>query len=61
MLNYELVRTINLDREREIQRAGQERSLRGALVASQAVNQPHVQRPSDEPARASRLAASGSR
>jgi hypothetical protein len=61
MLIYELVRVINLDREREIKRAVLERSLRAALVASQAAIQPHGRRSSDELGRAAELAVSGSR
>jgi hypothetical protein len=57
MLSYEFVRAINSDRERDIRRAVQERSLRAA-----AGEQPRVQLAvrdgSAQPARASRLATS---
>ncbi len=58
MLNYELARVINLDRERDIRRAVHERSLRVAAAAARPVVRPSVRHGSEEPSRASRLAAS---
>ena len=57
MLSYEFARAINSDREREIRRAVHERSLRAAATA-QRVDVAPVRGASDQPARASRLAAS---
>jgi hypothetical protein len=34
MLNYELIRAVHVDRERDVQRAVRERSLRAALAAN---------------------------
>jgi len=56
MLSYDLARVINSDREREIRRAVHERSLRAAAAAQPVVVAP-VRDRSEEPARASRLAA----
>jgi hypothetical protein len=56
MLSYEFVRAINSDRERDIRRAVQERSLRAA-PAVQLTVQLAVRDGSDQPARVSRLAA----
>jgi hypothetical protein len=61
MLNYELARVINLDRERDIRRAVQERSLRAAAVAARPVVQQPVRVRAEESGRASTLAASRSR
>ena len=57
MLNYELARLINLDREREIRRAVQERALRAAAAAVQPTVELAGRDGSDQPARVSRLAA----
>jgi hypothetical protein len=56
MLSYEFVRAINSDRERDIRRAVQERSLRAAPAVQPTV-QLAVRDGSDQPARVSRLAA----
>jgi hypothetical protein len=56
MLSYEFVRAINSDRERDIRRAVQERSLRAAAAVLPTV-QLAVRDGSDQPARVSRLAA----
>jgi hypothetical protein len=58
MLSYELARAINSDRERDIRRAVQERSLRAAAIEPARVDERSVERRPDQPARASRLAAS---
>ena len=56
MLSYEFVRAINSDRERDIRRAVQERSLRAAPAIHPTV-QLAVRDGSDQPSRVSRLAA----
>jgi hypothetical protein len=61
MLSYEFARAINSDRERDIRRAVQERSLRAAAAAAQPVVEAPRGHGSEEPSRASRLAASRSR
>jgi hypothetical protein len=58
MLNYELMRAVNLDRERDIRRAVRERSLRAAPVAVEPVGEPPVLLALEEPRRGSRLAPS---
>lgn len=58
MLNYELARVVNLDREREIKRAVREHSLRVAATSAQSVVLQPVRRPAEESAGASTLAAS---
>ena len=61
MLNYELARAINLDRERDIRRAVHERSLRAAAPAARPIVQQPVRVHAEESGRASSLAASRSR
>jgi hypothetical protein len=58
MLNYELARVINLDRERDMRRAVHERSLRAAAAAVQPTVELAIRDGSDQPARVSRLAVS---
>jgi len=58
MLNYELVRAVHADRERDLRRALRERSLRAALAAPELVAQPEARPMSTESGSAPRLAAS---
>ena len=58
MLNFELVRAINLDRERDIERALRQHSLRVAAAGPRPVVQPTIGRNEDAPGRASPLIAS---
>ena len=58
MLNYELVRAVHADRERDLRRALRERSLRAALAAPELVAQPEARPVATESGSAPRLAAS---
>jgi hypothetical protein len=58
MLSYELARAINSDRERDIRRAVHERWLRAAAIEPARLDEGPLERRSEAPARASRLAAS---
>jgi hypothetical protein len=58
MLNYELARVINLARQRDIERAVRERSLRVAAMSSQPVVRQPVRRPAEESHGTSSLVAS---
>ena len=58
MLNYELVRAVQVDRERDIRRAVRERSLRAALVLQEHVEQPQARAVPTESGSAPRFAAS---
>jgi hypothetical protein len=57
MLNYELIRAVQLDRERDMRRAVRERSLRASLVTREDVGQAEARPVSAESGGAPRLAA----
>jgi hypothetical protein len=61
MLNYELARVINLERERDIKRTVRERSLRVEAMSARSAVQESVRRPAAESAGAASLAVSRSR
>jgi hypothetical protein len=58
MLNYELARVINLARQRDIERAVRERSLRMAALSSQPVVRQPARGPAEESHGTSSLVAS---
>ena len=58
MLNYELVRAINLDRERDIERAVRQHLLRLAAVGPKPTVQALDRREAEAPGRTSTLIAS---